>query len=480
MKDSSPFEGRARTKIVATVGPACRSPEMLRALIRAGVSVFRLNTAHGSMEERRDVMNDIRQASVDEDVAVGVLVDLAGPKIRLGELFQDPTEFEPNAEFRFVRGTKSNSPHELTCNQQTLIDDLEVGNQVMLADGAVSMTVISKSKDEAVCKVGQGGLVRSRQGIALPRVKLNVPSMTESDLANVAWAAEMNADFVSLSFVRSASDVLKLKRVLREKGGTAHIIAKIEKREALDCLDEIVDASDGIMVARGDLGVEIDVAETPVAQKRIVDACRKAQRPVIVATQMLESMHHNRRPTRAEVSDVANAILDGADACMLSGETAIGEYPKEAVETMNRIMMSTETLFRDGKSVHPDNSASDAHPVTAAVVYGSAAIAERLKARLIVCATRTSGTVRLRSKQRDGIPTIGVSDSPSVLRRMSLYWGITPLAGAPVHDGPQLRKFIEDWARPRGIVAAGDRILFVTGTNFYPLAHNILVIHEVG
>ena len=241
-----------------------------------------------------------------------------------------------------------------------------------------------------------------------------------------------------------------------------------------------MEATDGVMVARGDLGVEIDVAETPVAQKRIVDTCRKLQKPVIVATQMLESMHHNRRPTRAEVSDVANALLDGADACMLSGETAIGDYPRETVEMMTRILLSTEQLLRTRPPVHADHSVPDIHPVTAAVVYGSAKIAERLNAKLIVCATRTSGTVRIRSKQRDGIPTIGVSDSAAILRRMSLYWGVTPLPGAPVHDGPLLRKFVEEWALPRGIVSTGDRIVFVTGTNFYPLAHNLLVIHEVG
>lgn len=273
---------------------------------------------------------------------------------------------------------------------------------------------------------------------------------------------------------------MKLRRLLRERGSTATIIAKIEKREAMDALEEIVDAADGIMVARGDLGVETEIAETPVAQKRIIDLCRRLQKPVIVATQMLDSMHHNRRPTRAEVSDVANAVLDGADACMLSGETAIGDYPRETVETMSKILLSTETLLKTRPPVHPDHAVPDIHPVTAAVVYGSAKIAERLKAQMIVVATRSSGTARIRSKQRDAIPTIGVSDSAAVLRRMSLYWGVTPLPGAPVHEGPALRKFIEDWARPRNLVRPGDRIVFVTGTNFYPLAHNLLVIHEVG
>jgi pyruvate kinase len=475
------FYSRARTKIVATVGPACRSAEMLRALIRAGVSVFRLNTAHGTSDVRLNVLMDIRKASDELNYPIGVLLDLAGPKIRLGELFEDPCEFKRGAKFAFIRGDKSASASELTSNYAPLIEELKPGDLVMLADGTVSMTVLSKDKDRAICEVAQEGLVRSRQGINLPGTKLSVPSLTDEDIANVAWGAENHVDFVSLSFVRAAADVLKLKRILRERGSTAMVIAKIEKREALDDLEEIVDAADGVMVARGDLGVETDIAETPVAQKRIIDVCRRLQKPVIVATQMLDSMHHNRRPTRAEVSDVANAVLDGSDACMLSGETAIGDYPRETVETMNKILLSAETMLKaKSQQQQPEHAPADIHPVTAAVVFGSSRIAERLNAKLIVVATRSSGTARIRSKQRDSVPTIGVSDSAEVLRRMSLFWGVTPLPGAPVHEGPALRKFIEAWARPRNIVSPGDRIVFITGTNFYPLAHNLMVIHEVG
>jgi pyruvate kinase len=474
------FYSRARTKIVATVGPACRSPEMLRVLIQAGVSVFRLNTAHGSPQARLEILTEVRKASEELNFAVGVLLDLAGPKIRLGELFEDPCEFKRGARFTFIRGDKPTIPSELTSNYGPLIEELKPGDLVMLADGTVSMTVLSKDKDRAVCEVAQEGTVRSRQGINLPGTKLSVPSLTDEDIANVAWGAENHVDFVSLSFVRAAADVLKLKRMLRERGSTAMVIAKIEKREALDALEEIVEAADGIMVARGDLGVETEIAETPVAQKRIIDVCRRLQKPVIVATQMLDSMHHNRRPTRAEVSDVANAVLDGADACMLSGETAIGDYPRETVETMNKILLSAETMLKAKPPAQPEQAVADIHPVTAAVVFGSAKIAERLSAKLMVVATRSSGTARIRSKQRDGVATIGVSDSAAVLRRMSLFWGVTPLPGAPVHEGAELRKFVEAWARPRNIVSPGDRIVFVTGTNFYPLAHNLLVIHEVG
>ncbi len=469
---------RARTKIVATVGPACGSVEKLAELITAGASVFRINTAHGTQEERDKKLKDIRAASEKTGQPVGVLVDLAGPKIRLGELFADPTTCEVGETFRFVPGTKSNAADELTSTYAPLIGELAIGDTVMLADGTVSMVVMAKEHAHVQCRVTGGGLIRSRQGINLPGAKLSVASLTEADMANAIWAAKNDVDFVSLSFVRKAVDVLLLKELLKSHGSGAMTIAKIEKPEAVQQIAEIVAAAEGVMVARGDLGVEMDVAEIAVVQKRIVLECQRQGKPVIVATQMLDSMHHNRRPTRAEATDVANAILDGADACMLSGETAIGEFPVESVETMNRIMLATEPLLKDC-GLAREVQTTDVHPITAAAVSGSAIIADQLNAKLVVVATRGGGTCRLRSKQRDFIPTIGLSDSPSVLRRLSLFWGVTPIADAPVHDGPALRAFIDAWGRDRGLLSIGDRIVFVTGTNFYPMAQNIVVIHEV-
>ena len=472
------FSSRARTKIVATVGPACGTVEKLTALIEAGVSVFRINTAHGTQEEREKKLLDIRAASAATGQPVGILVDLAGPKIRLGELAVDPTMCEVGQEYRFVPGTKSSTADELTSTYPTLIAELSVGDAVMLADGTVSMVVCGKDHGQIRCRVTGAGIIRSRQGINLPGAKLSVASLTEADMVNAIWAARNDVDFVSLSFVRKAVDVLLLKELLKSQGSGAMTIAKIEKPEAVQQIVEIVAAAEGVMVARGDLGVEMDVAEIAVVQKRIVAECQRQGKPVIVATQMLDSMHHNRRPTRAEATDVANAILDGADACMLSGETAIGEFPVESVETMNRIALATEPLLKDRPNLHGPQ-ATDVHPITAAAVRGSAIMADQLEAKLVVVATRGGGTCRLRSKQRDFIPTIGLSDSPTVLRRLALFWGVTPLAGAPVHDGPALRAFIDQWGRDQGIIAKGDRIIFVTGTNFYPLAQNVLVIHEV-
>src|SRR5262245_39159517 len=446
---------RARTKIVATVGPACGSVEKLAQLINAGASVFRINTAHGTLEERDKKLADIRAASEKTGQPVGVLVDLAGPKIRLGELFADPTTCDVGETFRFVPGTKSNAADELTSTYPALVGELSVGDNVILADGTVSMVGGSKEHGQVKCRVTGAGLIRCRQGVNLPGAKLSVASLTDADMANAIWAAKHDVDFVSLSFVRKAVDVLLLKELLKSHGSGAMTIAKVEKPEAVQQIAEIVAAAEGVMVARGDLGVEMDVAEIAVVQKRIVQECQRQGKAVIVGTQVLDSMHHNRRPTRAEATDVANAILDGADACMLSGETAIGEFPVESVETMNRIMLATEPLLKD-RGLSSCVQASDVHPITAAAVHGSAIIADQLGAKLVVVATRGGGTCRLRSKQRDFIPTIGLSDSPVVLRKLSLFWGVTPIANAPVHDGPQVRAFIDQWGHDRGLLAVGD------------------------
>jgi pyruvate kinase len=479
MTSIDPLHSRPRTKIVATVGPACAKVEQMMELLHAGVDVFRVNMAHGERKEHEKTVADIRDAEHRVGRPVAILVDLAGPKMRLGKLLQDPMLCESGQEFTFIRGEEAANAGQLTSNYELLIDELKVGDMVMLADGTVSMRVEAKQRDSVRCRVSQPGTIRSRQGINLPGVALSVPSMTEEDTNNALWAAKCGIDYVSLSFVRSPNEIHALKTLLRASGSQAHVVAKIEKREALEHLEAIVTATDAVMVARGDLGVETDVAETPVAQKRIIATCQRLRKPVIVATQMLDSMHHSRRPTRAEATDVANAILDGADACMLSGETAIGEYPRDAVEMMTRIMISTETMLKDKPLMGDESLAADVHPITSAVVFGAARIADQLKARLVVISTRSGGTARVKAKQRDFIRTLGVSDSETALRRMCLYWGITPLAGAPVNDGPELRTFIDHWGLADGSLKVGDRIVFITGNDFVSRAHNLLVVHEV-
>ncbi len=478
---------KSRTKIVATVGPACGSAEMLARLIAAGADVFRINTAHGTREEHQTTMDAVREASRAVERPVGVLVDLAGPKIRLGTLAEDPTQCGLDEEFRFVRGDASDHPRELTCTYEKLIDELDAGDRVMLADGTVSMEVVRIESDAAICRVTGAGILRSRQGINLPGIGLTTPAMTDTDLENAAWASEAGADFISLSFVRSPAEVTQLKKLVRSHGSTAMIVAKIEKSEAMAQLESIVLAADAIMVARGDLGVEIALAETPMAQKRIVSTCQRYAKPVIVATQMLDSMQRSPRPTRAEVSDVANAILDGADACMLSGETAIGDFPRETVEMMNCVMLATEQgmavpendLQPASFSRSPSSELTEVHPITAATVHGAMEIATQLKAAMLVITSRSGATARVQAKFRQLTPVVGISDSDATLRRMSLFWGITPLPGAPTEGGPALREYIEAWGKQNRRLASGDRVVYLMGSSVVKSAHNVLVVQEV-
>ena len=304
--------------------------------------------------------------------------------------------------------------------------------------------------------------------------------MDDEDRRHAAWAAENGIDFVGLSFVRQATDVRELKSFLLNRESTAWVIAKIEKPEALDELDEIVMAADGIMVARGDLGVEISVAQMPLVQKRIIAACQRLQKPVIIATQMLESMQNSRRPTRAEVTDIANAILDGGDACMLSGETAIGHYPREAVEMMNQVALATEEMYRNRPLQPPGAiSATGLLPVTKAVVWGAGQIAVEMKAKLIVAASHSGATALALSKQRSYAPVVGVSDAEDTQRHMTLLWGVIPLATAPVANSGELLDYVVRWGLQDHSLQSGDYLVLVAGVGLGSGAHNMVRVHKV-
>jgi len=362
-----------------------------------------------------------------------------------------------------------------------LIDELTPGDRVMLADGTVSLVVEETDADSALCRVIQPGTIRSRQGVNLPGVKLSAPALGPADLDNAAWAATADVDFVGLSFVRTADEIRQLKSLLESRGSDAGVIAKIEKPEALERLGEIVEATDGVMVARGDLGVEIDIARVAVAQKQIIAECNRRRKPVIIATQMLDSMQQSRLPTRAEVTDVANAILDGADACMLSGETAVGRHPRLAVEMMHRIALATEPLCRQRPPKPPvDLDAEGVNPITEATVYSAGQLAERLEAALVVVASASGATALSMAKNRHYVPTVGASNSPATLRRMCLYWGLIPLEGAPTDDNDALLQYVTDFGRRAGLVNHGDRIVLVAGTGLAATMHNMVVVHEVG
>ncbi len=452
---------------------------MLGELINAGVDVFRINTAHGQQADHQAKLEAIRAAERAAGQPVAVLVDLAGPKMRLGELLDGQLQCLPGALVRLVRGPAT-EPNQLSSTYDPLIDELSPGDRVMLADGTVSLRVEAKGPDYAECRVVQPGLVRSRQGINLPGVALSAPALGEGDRRAAQWAAANGVDFVGLSFVRRPEDVHELKGLLAASGSSAQVIAKIEKPEALDRLEEIVAAADGVMVARGDLGVEIDIARVAVVQKQIVALCNRMHKPVIIATQMLDSMQHASLPTRAEVADVANAILDGADACMLSAETSIGKHPVQAVEMMHRIALATEPLARTRPQAPGWHMESEGiHPITEAVTHVAGQLAEQLDARMIVVATSSGKTALSLSKNRSFVPTVGVSDSMVTLRRLCLYWGVIPLPGAPTSDSRQLLQFVVQWGRSAGVVGPGDRILLIAGTGLRVSAHNMILVHEL-
>ncbi len=474
-----PLEKISRTKTIATVGPASQSIEMLTQLIENGADIFRLNMAHGKRPDHEQAIKNIRAASETTGIPTGILVDLAGPKIRLGKLASEPMKLSKGDKLFFVRGQEPIAADELTCFYEPLIDEVKPGDGIVLADGLARLEVVSKTQDRVECVVTDGGKIRSRQGVNLPGTDLSIPALGPIDIENAIWAASQNVDFVSLSFVRNAEEMNQLQDLLNQHDSRALTIAKIEKREALDNLEEIISAAGGIMVARGDLGVEVDIWKTPLAQKRIIKSCLALRKPVIVATQMLESMHTSKLPTRAEVSDVANAILDGADACMLSGETAIGEYPVEAVVMMQNIMLETEMSLsgRDSRmSFHKKSSGWD---ISDAVVFGSAQIAKRVEAKMVVIASNDGEPARKKSKQRDFVPTICITDRRDVLGRMCLYWGIVPVLIDSLMDTHELRNFVDQWAKTHGGAKSGDPIVIVSDTEVMPGVHDTVMVTKV-
>ena len=478
----SPRTRLRHTKIVATLGPACWDDDGIKTLIRAGVDVFRINMAHGNRAEHEIRLEAIRKVAGETAREIGILADLAGPKIRLGTLPDGKIECAAGSLIRFVRGDESPDPERLVTTYAPLIDELETGRKVMLADGTVILEVEKIEEDAAVCRVTQAGLVRSGQGVNLPGLKLSVPTLGRQDRENAVWAARNDIDFLGLSFVRSAADVEELKTLIETEGANTHVIAKIEKPEALDDIDAIVKTADGIMIARGDLGVEIDIAKVPVVQKQIITMCRRFHKPVIVATQMLDSMQHSRVPTRAEATDVANAILDGADACMLSGETAIGEYPCETVEMMGRIAMATEEGYKTppgGVPTRTDTEAAGVPEITRGVVRAAGELAESIDARVVVVASESGATARTVSNSRFMVPTIGISESRATLRKMCLYWGVQPLDGCPTDHPSKILDFVVTHAREAGYLDSGDRVVMIAGTGLRVSQHNLIVVHEL-
>ncbi len=492
--------GKVRTKIVATIGPASRDPAVLKSLVEAGVDVFRLNFSHGTHAEHTEVLNAIRAAADAVGHQVAVLQDLCGPKIRLGKLPDDVIECALNAEFLLTSEIEPNGPNELTCSYRELAHDLEVSQAVLFADGAVAMEVVARDEKGARLRVTLPGRIRSKQGINIPGAALSVAALTDKDIEDLDWTAKHSVEYVGLSFVRSADDIVQLRNELQARGCRARIVAKIEKPQAVANLDAIIDETDAVMVARGDLGVELDVERVPAVQKQIIRACHHARIPVITATQMLNSMESSSRPTRAEATDVFNAVLDGTDAVMLSGETAIGAYPVEAVATMSRIASEAENLLFSEKFYPGALSRSFAEAValgvgeadanhvapagmltvvTESVVQSASLLSRHLNAAQIVVATFSGRTALVLSKQRNATPTLALATDLNTVRAMALYWGVTPLHVQRMTEAQQALVYADGWCRERGMIAPGDHVVLIRGLIPDNPTHNAIFVHVV-
>lgn len=470
--------GQVRTKIVATLGPSSRDPGTLRAMVEAGVDVVRLNFSHGTHAEHSEALATIRAVADQTGRMLGVLQDLGGPKIRLGPIPGGVVACGLGDEFTLVTDRSGEDPHQLTCTYRNLPDDLAPGDAVLFADGTVAMEVVEAGAGRARLVVTLAGRLKSSQGVNLPGSDLKVESLTEKDRLDLDWTAGHPVEYVGLSFVRSAEDVRRLRRELDARHIKARIVAKIEKPRALAELEAILTEADAVMVARGDLGVEMDVALVPAAQKRIIAACHRARRPVITATQMLGGMETSNRPTRAEASDVFNAVLDGTDALMLSGETAVGSYPVEAVATMSRIACEAEAMLPTHR---PDSTPRPGlvQPITEGLVEAASLVCRRLGAALLVVATHSGRTALALSKHRHPTPTLALSDDAETARAMSLYWGVTPLHVPELVEGEQFLAVALDWARARHLVRPGDRVVLVRGTIPGNAVHNAMLVQEV-
>ncbi|MBC7964052.1 MAG: pyruvate kinase [Steroidobacteraceae bacterium] len=409
-----------KTKIVATVGPVSSSPEMIQKLIKAGVDIFRLNFSHGENSQKLELIRIIRHVSDKLGSQVGILADLQGPKIRTGKMMGEGMVLARGQEVLITTDDVLGADGIIPTIYRSLPHDVHPGSRILLDDGLLELKVVALEGEQVRCLVVAGGLLKNNKGINLPGVNVSAPCLTEKDLIDLDFALEVGVDFIALSFVRTAGDIEEIKAIIAAKGKDTPVVAKIEKPEALRNFKKILEATDIVMVARGDLGVEIEPEKVPIYQKKIIQACNRAGKPVITATQMLDSMIRNPRPTRAETSDVANAIVDGTDAIMLSAETASGDYPIESVETMVRIARDVEnTDFLVG--VVPDGSALT---VAQAVAESSCRTAASLKAKAIVVFTRSGSTAELISAFRPSTPIIAFTASLDIRRRLSIYWGV--------------------------------------------------------
>jgi pyruvate kinase len=447
------------TKIVCTLGPASDSPEVIRDLIRNGMSVARLNFSHGSRQDHREKILFLREAAAELKQPVAVLQDLAGPKIRVGMIPEPGIRLEPGQTFVLTGRPGEGTPERVSLSYPDLPREVNRGDRILLADGVMELVVRGIRDADILCEVVTGGVLQSHKGINLPTGTIKAPSLTDKDREDLEFGLENGVDYIALSFVRDAEDIRKTKEIIRRKGSLTPLIAKIEKHEAVDHIDEILDAADGIMVARGDLGVETPLEEIPYIQKMLIRKANLDGKPVITATQMLRSMVDSPRPTRAEATDVANAVLDGTDAVMLSEETAVGSYPVGAVQFMSRIVGSAEEHYPHDKSL----GLVPRQDISESVAHASCVLADHLDAAAIVAPTRSGLTARHISRFRPARPIIALSPDLDTVRRLSLCWGCFPRHVADPKDTDDMIDRAALSALDSGLVSKGDLVVITAG-----------------
>ena len=466
-----------RAKIVCTMGPAVEAPERVKLLIEAGMNMARLNLSHGSYEEHQNRLDRVREASAAAKVPVAILVDLQGPKIRLGKFSDGPHDLARGDIFTITTDDIIGTKERVSTTFKNLPGDCKPGDRLLIDDGKVTVEVVDVKGNDVVTKCIEPGAVSNNKGINLPGVAVSVPALSEKDKEDLRWGLKAGADFIALSFVRDAKDIKDVHAIMDEVGIRLPVIAKIEKPQAVANLEEIVEAFDGIMVARGDLGVELPIEEVPLVQKRCVALARAAAKPVIVATQMLDSMITNSSPTRAEATDCANAVLDGADALMLSGETSVGDFAIEAVQTMARIITYTEANALD--RIAP----LDAKPTTkgGAITKAATEIGTTLNAKYLVAFTESGESARRMAMFRNSIPILALTPVQGTYNRLALSWGVEPGIMPTVSHTDEMVKQVDQYLIEKREAQVGDTVVIVAGAPpGIPGSTNAVRVHVIG
>src|SRR5665811_435410 len=466
-----------KAKIVCTTGPATETAEQIQALVDAGMDVARINRSHGASAEHEAVIRHVRAAAKASGRAVAVLVDLQGPKIRLGRFAEEKVHLDEGDIFTITTEDVPGTKELASTTYKGLPGDARVGDRILIDDGRVTVRITAVEGPRVITRVEVGGPISNNKGLNLPGVAVSVPAMSAKDEEDLRWALRLGADFIALSFVRSAADYDDVARIMTEEGRAVPVIAKIEKPQAVDNLVEIIEAFDGIMVARGDLGVELPLEQVPLVQKRAVEMARRAAKPVIVATQVLESMISAPIPTRAEASDCANAVLDGADAIMLSGETSSGQYPFEAVRTMARIIENTEELGRERMAP----LGTTPYTRGGAITRAAAEIGEILGVKYLITFTQSGDSARRMSRLRSPIPVIAFTPLTKVRSELALSWGVQTYELAQVEHSDAMVRQVDWMLRDENLVADGDLVVIVSGA---PVGvsgtTNSILVHKIG